>query len=48
MLFEKVKDQTMKVLNEAVEKVEKVTSNWAKLIARIYEVNPLFDSPGQA
>ena len=28
-------------MHEAVEKVEKITSNWAKLIARIYEVNPL-------
>ena len=28
-------------MHEAVDKIEKVTSNWAKLIARIYEVNPL-------
>jgi hypothetical protein len=33
--------QTMPDMREAVEKVEKVSSNWAKLIARIYEVNPL-------
>jgi len=28
-------------MQDAVERVEKVSSNWAKLIARIYEVNPL-------
>jgi hypothetical protein len=28
-------------MKDAAEKVEKVSSNWAKLIARIYEVNPL-------
>ena len=28
-------------VKETVEKVEKVSFNWAKLIARIYEVNPL-------
>jgi hypothetical protein len=33
--------QAISDIHEAVEKVEKVTSNWARLIARIYEVNPL-------
>jgi hypothetical protein len=28
-------------MQDAAEKIEKVSSNWAKLIARIYEVNPL-------
>ena len=28
-------------MQEAAEKVEKVSFNWAKLIARIYETNPL-------
>jgi hypothetical protein len=28
-------------VQEAVEKVGKVSLNWAKLIARIYEVDPL-------
>jgi hypothetical protein len=29
------------VVQETADKVEKVSFNWAKLIARIYEVNPL-------
>ena len=33
--------QTVSGMQDAVEKVEKVSSKWAKLIARIYEVNPL-------
>jgi hypothetical protein len=33
--------QTLSDMQDAVEKIEKVSSNWAKLIARIYEVNPL-------
>ena len=31
-------------VKEIADKVEKVTFNWAKLIARIYEVNPLICS----
>ena len=33
--------QTISDMQDAAEKIEKVSSNWAKLIARIYEVNPL-------
>jgi hypothetical protein len=33
--------QTLSDMQDAAEKIEKVSSNWAKLIARIYEVNPL-------
>ncbi len=38
---QKLAMQAVSDMHEAVEKVEKVTSNWARLIARIYEVNPL-------
>jgi len=34
-------------LQESAEKVEKVSHGWAKLIARIYEVNPLLCSCGK-
>lgn len=34
-------------VQEIVEKVEKISFNWAKLIARIYETNPLICSCGK-
>jgi hypothetical protein len=34
-------------LQEAAKKVEKASLNWAKLIARIYETNPLICSCGR-
>ena len=34
-------------MQEAVSKVQKVSFNWAKLIARIYEVNPLVCTCGK-
>lgn len=34
-------------IQEIVEKVEKVSFNWARLIARIYETNPLICSCGK-
>ena len=34
-------------LQESVKKIEKVSLNWAKLIARIYEVNPLLCTCGK-
>jgi len=38
---QKARIQELQVIQETVEKVEKVSFNWSKLIARIYEVNPL-------
>jgi hypothetical protein len=38
---QKRSEQIVRNMQESVEKVEKVSFNWAKLIARIYEVNPL-------
>ena len=34
-------------MEESAEKVEKVSFNWAKLIARIYETNPLICQCGK-
>ena len=38
---QKFVSQTITDMKDAAEKVEKISSNWAKLILRIYEVNPL-------
>jgi putative transposase/transposase-like zinc-binding protein len=38
---QKARVQELQMVQETVEKVEKVSFNWSKLIARIYEVNPL-------
>ena len=38
---QKTRIQKFQVAQETVEKVEKASFNWSKLIARIYEVNPL-------
>ena len=35
------------LVQEVVDKVEKVSFNWAKLIARIYETNPLLCTCGK-
>lgn len=35
------------IVQEAANKVEKVSLNWAKLIARIYEINPLICTCGK-
>lgn len=34
-------------MQESAKKVEKISLNWAKLIARIYEVNPLLCTCGK-
>ena len=41
------KNQTPPVVKEAAEKAAKVSLNWAKLIARIYEINPLLCTCGK-
>ena len=38
---QKTRIQELQIVREIVEKVERASFNWSKLIARIYEVNPL-------